>query len=184
MYKLDQMSLSLLGTFIMYQNVLVFAVFASALWVCLRAQNSSKSANPALNISHTSSLLLTAQQALDTDRENLSVNSELLSGRNSSPLVTEEINLLGNSSVTRRRGSNAFSENSTTAKRYKSVPSGKGIPGAEQELNLLRMIWLSEIFDEAKKKFDMLSKVSEECKRDYETYKQHVRNQTVWAVRS
>lgn len=44
--------------------------------------------------------------------------------------------------------------------------------------------WITKVLEEARSKFDMHSKVSEKCKRDYEIYQQNLRNQTVWAVRS
>lgn len=44
--------------------------------------------------------------------------------------------------------------------------------------------WVTQLFMEAADKFDMNANVSAECKRDFELYKKHLQNQTVWAVRS
>lgn len=45
--------------------------------------------------------------------------------------------------------------------------------------------WLAEIISETEVNFDMdVHTVSRKCKEDFRIYKQHVRNQTVWAIRS
>lgn len=43
--------------------------------------------------------------------------------------------------------------------------------------------WIKAIFLEAEKNFDM-DDVSVRCKTDFQRYKMHLKNQTVWAVRS
>ncbi|XKL64935.1 hypothetical protein PGB90_005021 [Kerria lacca] len=43
--------------------------------------------------------------------------------------------------------------------------------------------WVSQLFAEARTKFDLNSDVSAECKKDYELYKQHLSNASIWAVR-
>lgn len=45
--------------------------------------------------------------------------------------------------------------------------------------------WLAEIIAETEVNFDMdVHTVSRKCRDDFRIYKQHVRNQTVWAIRS
>ena len=44
--------------------------------------------------------------------------------------------------------------------------------------------WISELFHEAKTSFHMDSEVGDECKRDFDMYELHLKNQSVWAVRS
>lgn len=44
--------------------------------------------------------------------------------------------------------------------------------------------WLSQVFDQAKLAFDVPANASEKCRRDYDLFKAHLNNQTVWAVRS
>lgn len=44
--------------------------------------------------------------------------------------------------------------------------------------------WISEIMMEAEMRFHVDPNVSKDCRKDFEIYKQHVRNQTVWAIRS
>ncbi|XKL64038.1 hypothetical protein PGB90_004124 [Kerria lacca] len=43
--------------------------------------------------------------------------------------------------------------------------------------------WITKIFLEAEMVFDMDTNVSLDCKRDYELFKLHLRNQSIWAVR-
>lgn len=46
-------------------------------------------------------------------------------------------------------------------------------------------LWISQIFLEAERNFDMLkANVTSACRKDFETYKMHLQNQSVWAVRS
>ncbi len=44
--------------------------------------------------------------------------------------------------------------------------------------------WVAELFYEAQKKFDMNTGVNEKCKRDFQLYKSHLQNQSIWAIRS
>lgn len=44
--------------------------------------------------------------------------------------------------------------------------------------------WISQLFYEAENAFHMDSNVNAECKRDFDLYKLHLRNQSIWAVRS
>lgn len=44
--------------------------------------------------------------------------------------------------------------------------------------------WVSELFLQAERQFDMDPNVSAECRRDFEMYKLHLQNQSIWAVRS
>ncbi|XP_065201228.1 nose resistant to fluoxetine protein 6-like [Planococcus citri] len=43
--------------------------------------------------------------------------------------------------------------------------------------------WISQLFYEAEMAFQMDSNANAECKRDFDLYKLHLRNQSVWAVR-
>lgn len=45
-------------------------------------------------------------------------------------------------------------------------------------------VWISQLFLEGQKNFDMDANVSVACKRDFEFYKLNLRNSTVWAIRS
>ena len=47
-----------------------------------------------------------------------------------------------------------------------------------------RRKWITELFYEAKAEFQIDSNVNSECKRDFDLYKLHLRNQSVWAVKS
>lgn len=44
--------------------------------------------------------------------------------------------------------------------------------------------WISQLFSEAERNFDMSPNVSTHCRRDFELYKLHLRNQSTWAIRS
>lgn len=44
--------------------------------------------------------------------------------------------------------------------------------------------WISQLFQDAERAFDMSLTTTEQCIRDFETYKMHLKNQSVWAVRS
>lgn len=44
--------------------------------------------------------------------------------------------------------------------------------------------WITQLFYEAEEKFDLHPNVNPHCRRDYEMYKLHLANQSVWAVRS
>lgn len=44
--------------------------------------------------------------------------------------------------------------------------------------------WITEIFDEAKHQFSMVENVTEACRNDFQLYLQHLKNQSIWAVRS
>lgn len=44
--------------------------------------------------------------------------------------------------------------------------------------------WISQLFHEAEMAFQMDSNVNAKCKRDFDLYKLHLRNQSVWAVKS
>lgn len=63
------------------------------------------------------------------------------------------------------------------ASRIESLPVGG-------QQSTVRSKWISEMITEAEMSFTMSMNVSAECKRDFGTYQQHVRNQTVWAIRS
>lgn len=52
------------------------------------------------------------------------------------------------------------------------------------QANIGEQKWISQLFLEAERKFDMDEHVNKRCKTDYELYKLHLRNQSVWAVRS
>lgn len=75
-----------------------------------------------------------------------------------------------------------------------ALQSNKPMTAVELVLNLTRSIygeprsrhkkWISQLFDEAKNKFNIHPNVSKACRRDYEIFQQHVDNQSVWAIRS
>lgn len=44
--------------------------------------------------------------------------------------------------------------------------------------------WISQIFFEAEATFRMAEQASDLCKRDFNLYQSHLRNQSIWAVRS
>lgn len=44
--------------------------------------------------------------------------------------------------------------------------------------------WISQLFQEAERMFTMSSNVTDQCREDYKTYEMHLKNQSVWAVRS
>lgn len=44
--------------------------------------------------------------------------------------------------------------------------------------------WITQLFLEAEQKFDLHPDVNPRCRRDYEMYKVHLANQSVWAIRS
>ncbi|XKL64037.1 hypothetical protein PGB90_004123 [Kerria lacca] len=52
------------------------------------------------------------------------------------------------------------------------------------QANIGEQKWISQLFLEAERKFDMDEHVNKRCKTDYELYKLHLRNQSVWAVRN
>ncbi|XP_065206402.1 O-acyltransferase like protein-like isoform X2 [Planococcus citri] len=51
------------------------------------------------------------------------------------------------------------------------------------ESNTPQRKWITQLFHEAETVFEMDSNVNTECKRDFDLYKLHLRNQSVWAVR-
>lgn len=44
--------------------------------------------------------------------------------------------------------------------------------------------WITQLLSEAEKRFEMNGNENTRCRRDFERYKMHLQNQTVWAVRS
>lgn len=44
--------------------------------------------------------------------------------------------------------------------------------------------WISQLMSEARDEFDMHESVTAKCKNDFDAYKLHLQNQSVWAVRS
>lgn len=56
--------------------------------------------------------------------------------------------------------------------------------GDAETNDLSKKVWISQLFLEAQKKFDMNADVTENCKTDFELYKLYLRNLTVWAVKS
>lgn len=44
--------------------------------------------------------------------------------------------------------------------------------------------WISQLFQDAERAFDMSFRATEQCRRDFEIYKMHLKNQSVWAIRS
>lgn len=44
--------------------------------------------------------------------------------------------------------------------------------------------WVSELFMQARQEFNIDTETNPECKRDFELYKMHLQNQSVWAIRS
>lgn len=44
--------------------------------------------------------------------------------------------------------------------------------------------WISQLFDEAKKTFQMDSLTNSKCRMDYISYLSHLHNQSIWAVKS
>ncbi|XKL64934.1 hypothetical protein PGB90_005020 [Kerria lacca] len=55
--------------------------------------------------------------------------------------------------------------------------------GDAETNDLSKKVWISQLFLEAQKKFDMNADVTENCKTDFELYKLYLRNLTVWAVK-
>lgn len=53
-----------------------------------------------------------------------------------------------------------------------------------QTYAIAEKIWVSQLFDLARQRFDMTTNQSVQCKRDYDLYQLHSRNQSIWAVRS
>lgn len=51
-------------------------------------------------------------------------------------------------------------------------------------LEYLPRKWMTELFLEARNKFEMQGDVNPRCRRDYAVFQQFLQNQTVWAVRS
>lgn len=44
--------------------------------------------------------------------------------------------------------------------------------------------WITQLMDEAKYKFDFDSTANKKCLRDFQLYQQHLKNLSIWAVRS
>lgn len=88
-----------------------------------------------------------------------------------------------NSSVTIEHAWNDFFKNSSPQHKLSLTREFKSVSGAHN-MKIPHKRWLSEMFSEAKRNFDMHSTVGRKCKEDYETYKLHFRNQTTWAVQS
>lgn len=72
-------------------------------------------------------------------------------------------------------------QTSTPSTDHKLVCREELPASRESELN---RIWVSQLFDQAEDIFDVHPSVSHECRRSFDLYKLHLRNQTVWAVRS
>lgn len=47
-----------------------------------------------------------------------------------------------------------------------------------------RGLWVSQVFYEARKSFDLDPNVTDECRKSFDSYTLHLHNQTTWAVRS
>lgn len=45
-------------------------------------------------------------------------------------------------------------------------------------------VWLSQLFEEAKQSFIMDQSTNSMCKRDFDLYKMHLQNHSIWAIRS
>lgn len=45
-------------------------------------------------------------------------------------------------------------------------------------------IWVSQLFALASQQFDLNAEQNAQCKRDYDLYQLHTRNQSIWAIRS
>ncbi|KAK7604564.1 hypothetical protein V9T40_005750 [Parthenolecanium corni] len=72
------------------------------------------------------------------------------------------------------------------ANKFSSKPrhNESGVLEVRREENMHQSKWITQLFIEAEQKFDLHPNVSPQCKRDYEMYKLHLANQSVWAVRS
>lgn len=53
-----------------------------------------------------------------------------------------------------------------------------------EKLNNKSQKWIPELMDAAKMSFNMDSAISSKCKADFQLYKLHLQNQSIWAVRS
>lgn len=62
--------------------------------------------------------------------------------------------------------------------------SDEALFGRGTESSVVPKKWISEIIADVEKNFDMNADVSDECRRDFNIYRLHTQNQTVWAIRS
>lgn len=53
-----------------------------------------------------------------------------------------------------------------------------------QKSNFTERKWISQLFYDAEMAFGIHSNASADCRRDFNTYLQHLNNQSIWAVRS
>ncbi len=60
-------------------------------------------------------------------------------------------------------------QNSTTTKSSPNFGEGR---------------WISQLFLKAQMSFDMHPHVNSRCKKDFESYKSYLQNETAWAIRS
>lgn len=53
-----------------------------------------------------------------------------------------------------------------------------------EEPSVVPKKWISKMIADVETNFDMNLEVSDECRRDFNIYRLHVQNQTIWAIRS
>lgn len=75
-----------------------------------------------------------------------------------------------------------LNESNVEAVRRRSFPHEN--IRVDESSNLKEKKWISRLFLEAEMSFDIHPNVSSRCKYDYELYLSHLKNQSVWAVRS
>ncbi len=103
------------------------------------------------------------------------------------PYVGVEIQFRGNSSwngtVADSAANVSKSDPSRTSNLIQKGPVDRA-PGEIQNKTDENRKWVPELFDEAKRNFEMGAEVNADCRRDFEKYKMHLSNQSVWAIRS
>lgn len=53
-----------------------------------------------------------------------------------------------------------------------------------QKNDILPKRWIADIFAEAENKFTIHPDANERCSRDFDLYKSHLKNESIWAIRS
>ncbi|XP_065204696.1 nose resistant to fluoxetine protein 6-like [Planococcus citri] len=74
-------------------------------------------------------------------------------------------------------------ENNTEFSECDSKLISKDLDRSSSQANGFRKKWISELFLEAQQKFRMDYNVNNECKRDFERFQLHLKNQSMWAIK-
>lgn len=134
-------------------------------------------------LSTAADVTVTTNIVYETTDNSLEFEDDGLVTANQSSLITNNALLIAdNSSVT-------ANQSSLTTNSLLTVEGNSSVTANQSALitnlsNTTQKKWITEMFDEAKLNFDMHAYVNPKCRRDYEIYKRHLLNQTVWAVRS